>query len=242
VKLTELITPQFIQNLQTILRLGLKPDSFNAETALARSLPNAERKGGNDTLVDVLIHAESVSKGIEAKGTGSIKLYKRPKNDCFQYDNYWVHIPKSTMVITRRPNISCYSDTSPREGLQHSVDRLVEFYNHSCKKEGCDVIYSLLTQHNWDPKLDFTVFNFSISEFSIPEMVSAVKKKKTWEGLDSNGDVCLLHNSFSEGSQNFSKRYHVYEDNMTVIIKHPPTQITVNSWDSLDDVTVLPGV
>ena len=238
INLTDVVTPSFLRNLQVILSLGLKPDSFNAESALARSLPNAKRKGGNATLVDVLLKGLR-NTGIELKCTSSVKSYKRYREGCVDCNGIWVQVPDSTLVITRRPNIDCFSDIDPEEGLINSVDRLREFYEGSKKKESCEEIYSLLVQHNWVENSDFTVFDFSLSRFSIPEMKYAKRGNNSFEGYDEKGELCLLHNAFTRGSQNFSKRYYAYGERLTVIINHPsPVEQTV-SWSDLSNVRLL---
>jgi len=237
--LTDVVTPSFLRNLQVILSLGLKPDSFNAESALARSLPDAKRKGGNATLVDVLLK-ERRNKGIELKCTSSIKSYKRYREGCFDCDGVWVKIPDSALVITRRPNVDCFSDIDPEEGLLNSVSRLREFYEGSKKKESCEEIYSLLVQHNWAENSNSTVFDFSLSKFSIPEMRYAKRGNNTLEGYDEKDEICLLHNAFTRGSQNFSKRYYVYGERLTVMINHASPSEQAVSWSDLSNVRVLP--
>jgi hypothetical protein len=235
----DVITPDFLHYLQVILSLGLKPDSFNAETALARSLPAAERKGGNTTLVDVLTTFSGIRLGLDVKGTNTIKVLKRaPKDPCIEYGGNWVRIPKDAMVITRRPDVDCFSGISAEEGIANSVNRLWEFYKKSKEKEKCQEVYSLLIQHSWHKERQFTVFNFSLSKFEIPVATSYRRDGNALKGFDENGDLCLLHDAFTRGSQNFSKRYHVYDDAITAIIDHNTLSTNKKEWADLDGITI----
>jgi len=234
-KTTDLIIPNVVGAFQDVLNLGLKPDSFNAETAISRGYPGATREGSPSTLVDVEIPPDLA---LDVKSTGSIKVLKRrPKSgNYFEYEGLYVVIPDSTLCITRRPDVDCF-ECSAEEGIKNSLKRLKEFHDKSLEASRCSQIKSLLIQHSWSEDRDWTVFNFSLQQHKIPTVTRFEKTdRNVLLGYDQEGEIIAKHDYFTKGSQNFHKMYYRSLDSVTVIIKKINKVQVQKSWEDLDGV------
>jgi len=235
-----LITPSLSALLQALLGLGIRPDSFALESVLSQSLPGGKREGAPGTLVDVM----SDLGAFELKSTGSVDLLKREpkeKGNCIYLEDkkLWARWNAHPVVIFRRPDFSHYEENDAEAGIQRNVERARDFYEASARKAGVKEIRSLLVQHSFDPKKNFTVFRFSEGEFYLPNFDRAEKTDKGLFGYSKSGQLLYKHDSFTKGSQNFSKVYKTGPKDIIVCIDHVVPTFSVNDWESLNGVQLL---
>ena len=234
------INASFIRTLQTILSLGIKPDGSTLESVLAQSLPGGKKEGGPGTLLDVI----SEEGALELKSTGSLDfLVREPKdksNSVHLPDKkVWVRWKTSPLAIFRRPDFSHFDEPDATRGIQSNVERARKFYENSLKKYKLSEIRSLLVQHSFDAKRDFTVFRFSEGPFYLPDFDYAEKSNKGLTGFSKGGETLYLHNSFTKGSQNFSKIYQTFESDILICVNHDAVRPPEVTWRDLNGVELL---
>jgi hypothetical protein len=235
-----MITPKLLHKLQQILSLGLKPDSFTLESVLARTLPGGRREGAPGTLVDVI----SDEGALDVKGTNSLDiLVRKPKDTTsaiyLSEKEVWVRWSRLPLVIFRRPDFDHFSEEDAHRGIQANVDRARDFYDKSVTLHNVTEIRSLLVQHSFNPKRNYTVFRFSEASFHLPAFHYAEKTKGGLTGFSESGDVLYCHNSFTKASQNFSKVYSTSDDDILVCIDHIETEDQDVTWGSLNGIKLL---
>lgn len=234
------VTAPLLQTLQQIISLGIRPDSFTLEAMLAQSLPGGKREGAPGTLVDVI----SDLGAQELKSTGSIDLLVRQPKDTssavyLPAKKLWARWKKEPMVIFRRPNFSHFDENDAHRGIQVNVDRARKFYEDSLSRHGLTEIRSLLVQHSYNPDRNFTVFRFSEGPFYLPEFAYAEKTDKGLTGYSKEGNALYLHNSFTKGSQNFSKVYQTSNLDILVCIEHDAVKPPEVTWEGLNGIELL---
>jgi hypothetical protein len=236
----QIVNASLLQTLQQILSLGIRPDSFTLEAMLAQSLPGGKREGAPGTLVDVI----SDYGAKELKSTGSIDLLVRKPKDTtsavyLPTKKLWARWKKEPMVIFRRPNFSHFDEDDAHRGIQANVDRARKFYEDSLSRHSLTEIRSLLVQHSFNPDRNFTVFRFSEGPFYLPEFSYAEKSEKGLSGYSKEGNALYLHNSFTKGSQNFSKVYQTSDADILVCIEHNSVKPLNVAWRDLNGVEFL---
>lgn len=238
-KLTDLITPNLIRNLQHLVSIGLKPKGSNAEILFAKSVPGMVLKGGTNTLVDLQLDAV----GIEQKATSSLKLLKKepkiPKNAVrIPEFNCWARWEEHPLVVFRRPEVSLSSGLDAVDVINANIERAQEFHDRSLVKEDCTSIKSLVMQHSFGYHPEFTVFRFSMQDFELPAFSSLTTPRSEVRAFDDNGTMLYKQRQFTASSQNFFKAYDA-TDGMTIIVKHLSATEQEAEWEDLSGVVVL---
>jgi len=235
-----MVTPKLLYKLQQILSLGLKPDSFALENVIARSLPGGRREGAPGTLVDVI----SDEGALDIKSTNSLDILVRSPKDTTSATylpdkKVWVRWSNQPLVIFRRPDFDHFAEEDAQRGIQSNVDRARDFYERSLVKHGVSEIKSLLVQHSFDPKRNYTVFRFSQGPFHLPSFSYAEKTSHGLTGYSESGEALYRHNSFTKGSQNFSKVYATSADDILVCIDHEESEDRKITWGDLNGIELL---
>jgi hypothetical protein len=235
-----MVTPKLLYKLQQLLSLGLKPDSFALESVVARSLPGGRREGAPGTLVDVI----SDEGALDIKATNSLDvLVRKPKDTSsaihLPEKNVWVRWSHLPLVIFRRPDFDHFAEEDAHRGIQVNVDRARDFYDKSVARHSVPEIRSLLVQHSFNPKRNYTVFRFSEGAFHLPAFHHAEKTKVGLTGFSESGEVLYCHNSFTKGSQNFSKVYETSDDDILVCIDHVEIEDRDVTWGDLNGIKLL---